>query len=206
MNVWSWGGDSLSGLTGMMVTTWVADLGSGSGAGAPAGCGAEPREKILGLQPPKKHPEYIKVERSLTPTLQPCCWHNAMLPCLACWCWPMLLALRVRCCWARAQGAHRSAFCTHEELATAVRRMPMYTACGCRFVARGCRKQCAVMSARSALLEKWNGLSERRKCLILALLLLVRTSRLKQSCSSSRDLSNGPFTSIHFDRPPPPTT
>ena len=121
-----------------------------------------------------------------------------MLPCLACWCWPMLLALRVRCCCARAQGAHRSAFCTHEELATAVRRMPMYTACGCRFIARGCRKQCAVISARSALLEKWNGLSESRKSSILALLLLVRTSRLKQSCSSSRDLSNGPLSSIQF--------
>ena len=79
-----------------------------------------------------------------------------------------LLALRVRCCWARAQGAHRSACCTHEELATAVRRMPMYTACGCCFIARGCRKQCAVISARSALLEKWKGLSERRKCLFLA--------------------------------------
>ena len=122
-----------------------------------------------------------------------------MLPCLACWCWPMLLALRVRCCCARAQGAHRSAFCTHEELAAAVRRMPMYTACGCRFIARGCRKQCAVMSARSALLEKWEGLSESRKSSILALLLLVRTSRLKQSCSSSRDLSNGPLSSIQFD-------
>ena len=68
----------------MMVTTWVADLGSGSGAGAPAGCGAEPREENFGLQPPKKTPKYIKVERNLTPTLQPCCWHNynAALPCL----------------------------------------------------------------------------------------------------------------------------
>ena len=104
----------------------------------------------------------------------------------------------VCCCCARAQGAHRSAFCTHEELATAVRRMPMYTACGCRFIARGCRKQCAVMSARSALLDKWNGLSESRKSAFLPLLLLLRMCCLKQSCSSSRDLSNGPLTSIHF--------
>ena len=38
------------------------------------------------------------------------------------------------------------------------------------------------MSARSALLEKWNGLSERRKCLILALLGLPigdRCSRIE---------------------------
>ena len=42
-------------VTGMMVTVRVADFGGlgrepfpGSGAGAPAGCGAEPREENLG--------------------------------------------------------------------------------------------------------------------------------------------------------------
>ena len=125
-----------------------------------------------------------------------------MLPCLACWCWPMPLVLRIRWCCARAQGAHRSAFCTHEALAAAVRRMPMYTACGRRIIARVCRKQCTVISARSALLEKWEGLSERRKCLFLAFRGKSPMSHHNQSCCSFRDLSTGPLSSIQFGRPP----
>ena len=50
--VCTWGTDTPSELTGVMVTARVADSGGsgaqpqpGSGAGAPAGCGAEPREE-----------------------------------------------------------------------------------------------------------------------------------------------------------------
>ena len=47
------GCDDGSGATGMMVTVRVADSG-GSGARAPAGCGAEPREENFGAQGPKR--------------------------------------------------------------------------------------------------------------------------------------------------------
>ena len=155
----------------------------------------------MGLQPPKKHPEYLKVERSLTPTLQPCCWHNynAALPCLlvlahaAGAAHPLLLCACPRSASQRILHTRSARSCCPTHANVHGVRLPHHWA-------RGRRKQCTVISARSALLEKWEGLSERQKCSFPLLFPLHRTCRLKESCAESRDLSDGTLGSAWLTR------
>ena len=168
--------------------------GGGSGARAPAGCGAEPREEKIGLLSTQKHPKYTKV--AMTSILHSAAFlptnHIEWQPCLALL--VLLLGTEGLPLLHGGRAAHSLAFCTSEALAAALRSMPMYTAMRCRVVACDCRKQCIMTTARSAPFRKMRVLSEEAKCPILASGAAgIFFPWENQSCRTRREKHNGTF-------------
>ena len=118
----------------------------GSGAGAPAGCGAEPREENFKLNYAKTAKKSAEFEITLTSTLQPCCRQPFLLILL--WLAAMPVGHPRSWCCAPHVPKERTERILHAskrpQLLGAARLSEacamIHAVAAFRFVARGCRK------------------------------------------------------------------